>query len=52
MQMYPPPGIGLDALTSGIINLESSFPEGNLTQDLSGLGRSPARRLGVWDRQS
>jgi hypothetical protein len=32
-----------DALTSGIINLESRFLEGNVTQDLFGLGRSPAR---------
>ena len=31
-----------DALASRIANPESNFPEGNLTQDLQGLGRSPA----------
>jgi hypothetical protein len=35
-------GRGLfDALTSGIIHLESRFPPGNVTQDLFGLGGAP-----------
>ena len=33
---------GLDAVASGIVTLESNFPEGNLTQDLKlGWGAAP-----------